>query len=165
MPHPNVTKFMADNGDHVQNDTGDWWVFETGAMIEPHYQYGALVPAFKEVDARQGVTQMMVKRTLRNRLYYAQKKLGAAIRTFEELKKELEQRANSSFAAGSFPPSDSEVQKLYDAKTAVEKFQTMAEAVELELNPPSPAAQQQHIDPAVREKSKAVLETIKSIEV
>lgn len=163
MPHPIVLEFVKDNGDHVQNDTGDWWIFETGAMMEPHYQYGSLVPAFKEVDARQGVTPMMVKQTIRNRLYFYQKKLGEAIRIFETMKKDLESRANSSFAAGSYPPTDDEVQKLYDAKAEVTKFQTMKEEIELLLNPPPPAPLP--VDQTLRTKSEKVLNEIKSIEV
>ncbi len=167
MPHPNVTKFVKENGDYVQNDTGDWWVFETGAMMEPHNQFGALIPAFKEVDARQGITPMMVKRTLRYKLFYAQKRLGQNLRAFEELKKELTDRANDAIDACAIPPTADEVNKLHQLKDSVLHFEKLVTIAENEYNPPppTPTPEQQQRDAAAREKSKACLESIKGIEV
>lgn len=154
-------KFVKENGDCILDENKCWHIFSNGALMERNIM-GAFTPAFTDANSNDS---RLIKQTLRNRLYYSQKRLGAAIRAFETMKAELESRANSSFAAGSYPPTENEIQKLYDAKTEVEKYQTMVSAVELELNPPKPPAQQRVIDPAVREKSKAVLETIKSIEV
>ncbi|GAG31729.1 unnamed protein product, partial [marine sediment metagenome] len=157
-PNQRRAAFMKANGDDCIIDENQcWFIFENGSCMERNI-LGAFKQAFTAANTDDS---RLIKETLRLRLYYAQRKLGAAIRIFESTKEDLESRANDAFAAATYPPTDDEVQKLYDAKTEVEKFQTKVEAVELELNPPSPPAQQQLIDPAVRAKAQATLETIR----
>lgn len=161
-PNQRRAAFMKANGDDCIIDENQcWFIFQNGAAMERNI-LGAFKQSFTAANSKD---ERLIKETLRLRLYYAQRKLGAAIRTFESTKKDLEQRADDAFVHAAYPPSDDEYVEVQKLKAEVEKFQTMAEAVELELNPPPPPAQQQLIDPAVREQAKKYLEKVRALEV
>ena len=153
--------FEKEHGDYVM--LGDDFCFQDGAFLGQG-QFGAMEDAWTEENPSTGITSQHVRRTLKRRLYFSQTKLGRAIRTFEEMKKDLETRAKDAAAGLAIPPSQDEVDKLYELKVEIQRFEENVNAVELEINPPRPVVEV-HINLEQREKSKVVLEQIKAIEV
>lgn len=163
-PNQRREQFISDNGDCVVDGTGQYHIFSTGAMCDRNVLGVYMSPA-TEVNLRRGIDSRDVQRTLRNKLYYAQKKLGGAIRAFEDMEKKLESQAKDAVVGLAVDPTPDEIDSLHQARAEAKRFEAMAEAAELELNPPRPQSQQPCIDPVARAKSQAILEDIQKIEV
>lgn len=165
MPHPTVVKFIEENGtDRVVDPSENFWIFSNGAYLEYGNQWGVMVPAFAKGD-KDDIEGRLSNRTQRNKLYYHQVKLGRAIRAFETCKAELEQRAKDAYNGHATPPNAGEIDRLYELKVEIEKFEKMVNQIEIEIHPPPKVVPLTAADIATREKSQAVLQTIRSIEV
>ena len=160
-PNQRRAAFIAENGECILDSTQQWFCFENGAMMERDI-LGAFVPAFTEDSPNANI--MEIKQTLHRKLYFHSTLLGRAIRAFENLKKDLESRANDAYFHCAVPPTEDEIDELHKLQAEVKEFENKVNAVELEINPPKSVVTVP-VNLEQREKNKVVLETIRAIEV
>ena len=160
MSNGAIKAFVKEHGtDCVKR--GNYWIFADGAALEDN-QWGAMIPPF--LEGQPNVNSMDVKKTLQRKLFYAQTKLGKAIKMFEASKKELEQRASDAYMHCSVSPDESEIDDLHRLQAEVKVWQGKVEEIELELNPPR-AVSEPYFDLEKREKAKEYLDKVKAVEV